>query len=659
MQSLNLGILAHVDAGKTSLTERLLYSGGVIDQLGSVDKGDTQTDSLALERQRGITIRSAVASFPVAPDLIVNLIDTPGHPDFIAEVERVLRVLDGAILLLSAVEGVQPQTRVLMRALRRLRIPTLLFVNKIDRPGAREGPLLQEVSQILELAIVPMGSTSALGTKSADFKPWGANDPEYRSILVEVLAEHDEQILTSYIEGEGRLSLDRLEEQLRTQTRDALVHPVFFGSARTGAGTDSLMSGIADLFPAGASGDPGAHTTGTVFKIERGSSREKIAYVRLFSGTVRTRDRLVYGQGQEDTVTAIATFDRQSDQSKTLVSAGDIAKIWGLRSVHIGDRIGEVGTDESDQQFVSPTMESVVEAHDPADRARLRIALGELAEQDPFIKVRQNADLNEMCVSLYGEVQREVIQSTLAADYGIRAEFRETTTIYVERPVRSGEAVELLTSEANPYMATLALRVEPGPDASGLQFRLDADPRSVPLYIYKTQSLFIDHMAEYTRRALNRGLCGWQVTDCVVTLTDCDYYIGDGPTKPNIPMARTTSADFRKLTPMVLARALEEAGTYVCEPVLRLRIELPSERIRGLLNAIAQFGGLIEQTWVRRAFSTVEATMPADRARDLQRQLPGLTGGEGNVESIFDGYRPARGTSPKRASNPASSSTSP
>ena len=139
MQSLNLGILAHVDAGKTSLTERLLYSAGVIDQLGSVDKGDTQTDSLALERQRGITIKSAVASFSIADDLAVYLIDTPGHPDFIAEVERVLRVLDGAVLVLSAVEGVQPQTRVLMRALRRLRIPTLLFVNKIDRAGAREG----------------------------------------------------------------------------------------------------------------------------------------------------------------------------------------------------------------------------------------------------------------------------------------------------------------------------------------------------------------------------------------------------------------------------------------------------------------------------------------------------------------------------------------
>ena len=163
------------------------------------------------------------------------------------------------------------------------------------------------------------------------------------------------------------------------------------------------------------------------------------------------------------------------------------------------------------------------------------MALGELAEQDPFIKVRQDVDLNETSVSLYGEVQKEVIQSTLADDYGIEAEFRETTTIYVERPVRSGEAVELLTSDANPYMATLALRVEPGPAASGLEFRLDVDQRSVPLYIYKTESLFIDHMAEYTCRALNRGLYGWEVTDCVVTLTNCDYYVGDGPTKPNHP----------------------------------------------------------------------------------------------------------------------------
>src|SRR5580693_270958 len=166
---LNLGILAHVDAGKTSLTERLLYAAGVIDEIGSVDDGNTQTDTLALERQRGITIKAAVTSFTIASDTTVNLIDTPGHPDFIAEVERVLSVLDGAVLVISAVEGVQAQTHVLMRALKRLGIPTLLFVNKIDRPGAGEQRVLQAISERLSPAVVPMGCTRGLGTRAAGF----------------------------------------------------------------------------------------------------------------------------------------------------------------------------------------------------------------------------------------------------------------------------------------------------------------------------------------------------------------------------------------------------------------------------------------------------------------------------------------------------------
>src|ERR1700692_226877 len=166
MRTLNLGILAHVDAGKTTLTERLLYTAGVIAEIGSVDAGSTQTDSLALERQRGITIKSAVASF-VVDDVAVNLIDTPGHPDFIAEVDRVLSVLDGVVLVVSAVAGVQPQTRILMRSLERLRMPALLFVNKIDRAGARAGGVLEEISRRLKVAVIAMGRVDAAGTRGA------------------------------------------------------------------------------------------------------------------------------------------------------------------------------------------------------------------------------------------------------------------------------------------------------------------------------------------------------------------------------------------------------------------------------------------------------------------------------------------------------------
>ncbi len=263
--TLNLGILAHVDAGKTTLTERLLYAAGVIDEVGSVDDGTTQTDSLALERQRGITIKSAVVSFAIG-DVTVNLIDTPGHPDFIAEVERALSVLDGAVLVISAVEGVQPQTRILMRALQRLRVPALLFVNKIDRRGAGYDRVLRAISQRLTPTIVAMGSGHDLGTRAAGFTPFGEYDGAFATRLAEVLAEHSDPILALYVNGGPPVSQRRLRAELAAQTRQVQAHPVYFGSALTGAGVDALMSGIAELLPA-AGRDPGGQVSGRVFKI--------------------------------------------------------------------------------------------------------------------------------------------------------------------------------------------------------------------------------------------------------------------------------------------------------------------------------------------------------------------------------------------------------
>ena len=290
MRTLNLGILAHVDAGKTSLTERLLFAAGVIGEIGSVDDGSTQTDTLALERQRGITIKAAVVSFAL-DDVTVNLIDTPGHPDFIAEVDRALSVLDGAVLVISAVEGVQPQTRVLMRALRRLRIPALIFVNKIDRAGAAYQPVLRSISARLTPAIMPMGTVRGLGTADAEFLPCGAADPAFTARLADLLAERDDALLAAYVDDEAAVSYARLRAGLAAQSGQALVHPVFFGSAITGAGVSSLLAGLTELLPA-VDSDLRGPPSGTVFKVDRGPAGEKVAYVRMFSGTVRVRDRL-------------------------------------------------------------------------------------------------------------------------------------------------------------------------------------------------------------------------------------------------------------------------------------------------------------------------------------------------------------------------------
>jgi ribosomal protection tetracycline resistance protein len=639
-QQLNLGILAHVDAGKTTLTERLLYAAGVIDEIGSVDAGTTQTDSLELERRRGITIRSAVVSFSLG-DVHVNLIDTPGHPDFIAEVERVLSVLDGAVLVVSAVEGVQPQTRILFRALQRLRVPALVFVNKIDRAGAGEERVLHAIVERLTPSIVAMGSTRRLGTRSATFAPSGPDDAGFRRRLAEALAERDEGILAAYVDSED-VSYRLLRDALADQTKHALVHPVLFGSAVRGAGVDALMAAIPELLPTSA-GDSEAPLAGTVFKIERGPRGEKIAYVRLFSGAVCVRDAVPFGHDGEGKVTQLAVFEHGRAEQRRCVTAGAIAKVWGLREIQVGDRIGEPGTDGTVRQFPPPTFEAVVDAD---DRARLRSALEQLAEQDPLIDVRQNDTRQELSVSLYGEVQKEVVQATLADDYGIDVTFRDTTPIYVERPTGTGHAAEVLHAETNPFLATIGLRVDPAGEGSGSRFRLQVDPRAAPLYLYKTIEGFTQRMDEYVRTTLREGLFGWQVTDCVVTMTECVYSIPDGPPSRRGPPS--TAADFRKLTPLVLMQALEHAGTAVCEPMVRARLEVPVTSIGPVMTALHRAGASVETQSLRGDLSVVDAVVSAVRARDLQRELSRLTAGEGVLESEFVGYQPVSGDPPRR-----------
>ena len=499
-KTLNLGILAHVDAGKTTLTERLLFTSGVIDRPGSVDAGTTLTDSLPLERRRGITIKSAVASFPIG-DIDANLIDTPGHPDFIAEVDRVLSVLDGVVLVVSAVEGVQPQTRILMRSLERLRMPALLFVNKIDRAGARPGGVVDEIARRLTGAVIAMGRVDAAGTRGARFVAAVPDDAGFTAGLAELLAERDDGLLAAYLRDEAGLPYARLRAALAAQTRRAQVHPVFFGSAITGAGIEQLMGGIAELLPASA-GDPDGPVSGSIFKIERGGSGEKVAYVRMFSGTVSVRDRLRFGAGLEGRVTAIAVFDRGSAVRRQSVRAGQIGKLWGLAGTRIADPIGEPARRDAEHQFPPPTLESAVVPCDPGERQRLRAALGQLAEQDPLINLRQDDERQEIYVSLYGEVQKEVIGAVLADDFGLAVTFCETTTIYIERPAGASSALEVLTSDDHPYSATVGLRVEPGPAGSGLEFRLDVQPAApAPVHLQDRGQLQPRHDAVHRARA--------------------------------------------------------------------------------------------------------------------------------------------------------------
>ncbi|MEV5568835.1 translation factor GTPase family protein [Spirillospora sp. NPDC052269] len=631
MTTLNLGVLAHVDAGKTSLTERLLFDAGAIGRLGSVDGGDTHTDTGDLERRRGITIRSAVASFALG-GLTVNLVDTPGHTDFTAEVERALGVLDAAVLVLSAVEGVQARTRVLARTLRRRSVPTLLFVNKVDRTGARDAELLAAVRRRLFPGTVALNAVHGIGTRAVGTTPHDFADPVFREAVSEILAEHDEALLADLVDGRVP-EPSRVRAALRAQTASAQATPLLFGSALNGQGTQDLLDAIAAYLPS-AQGDASAPPRGTVFALERGASGEKTALLRLFDGELRPREKV--------TLRSPGVLDRQARVTSLQVAGagrtagpGDIVRVRGLAEARVGDVVttsgGAATADVAEPEFGRPTLETVVRARDDADASRLRAALLRLAEEDPLIGVSPLPG-GTTSVRLFGEVQKEVIATTLRETFGVDAEFEESRIVHLERPVGVGEAAEDMDWRRRrpDFWATIGLRVEPGPRGSGVVFRRETELGALP-------AAFDRAIAETVHLTLEQGLHGWPVTDCVVTLTASGF---GGPV--------STAADFRGLTPMVLMRALAQAGTRVYEPYLRFELEIPEDVLSVVTGRLASLGADLRDAKPDPEGWRIEGELPARRVAAFERELPGLTGGEGVWWPRPSGDRPVPGRPPAR-----------
>jgi len=634
MQTVNIGILAHVDAGKTTLTERILFESGVISAIGSVDQGTTQTDTLELERRRGITIQSAVVSFRIG-DLKVNLIDTPGHPDFIAEVERALGVLDGVILVVSAVEGVQSQTRRLSRAVRAAGIPLLIFANKIDRQGARGAELLHEIRRKLEMRVIALNAVSGIGSPAAQVSTKAAHDPEFSDSLIDTLSETNDDFLEMYLGGNGRIDAGALEVELVAQVRRRLVVPVLFGSARTGTGVDQMLAGVARFMPL-ASRREDESLTGTVFKIQRTRSGERIVYVRLYSGRIESRKRVPLRRpGPDDPaleyesrITGIDAFDDGRQVTVDCARAGDIVRLHGLKGTRIGDCLGGAPTGRPRAGFAPPILESVVTSRDPGLRPVLNSALAELADQDPLINIHRDSHRGAVSVHLYGEVQKEVIAATLADEYGVEVIFEPSQVICVEKPIGAGAGVEFIGAPGNPFAATVGLRIEPGAARSGLTYHRELG--SLPLSFYTA-------IEETVYATLEEGLFGWNVIDCRVTLTDVGF-----------ASPVTIAGDFRKLTPLVLMEALRRAGTKVFEPVEQFNLNVPEDCIGDALSTIGAHRGLVEANEQYGNGWRIAGTIPSSEVHAFEQRLPGICLGEGDFESRFDSFAPVAGAVPTR-----------
>lgn len=639
MHTMNIGILAHVDAGKTSLAERILYDTDVIDELGRVDQGNTQMDAMELERKRGITIKASVVSFDLH-GLKVNLIDTPGHADFIAEVERSLSVLDGVILVVSAVEGVQAQTKILFSVLKKMGLPTILFVNKIDRLGAQSDMVIEQIREKLTPNAFPLCQVEHAGTKQASVVEsrfdWAA-DPDFMERCIELTAAYDERVLEAYVNGET-VTEEQLKEAFGKQVRQANIYPVYFGSAMTGVGVSGLIAGVAQWFPVNvhAEGEP---LSGVIFKLEKEPSGEKIAYIRLFSGSLNLREqvKLQRKNGQD-------AFEARTCKIKKLyalingkavpaakVTSGDLGKVWGLEDVRIGDVIGEQSRLIKHFSFAVPQMETRIEASEPSKDHLLYKALISLSEEDPLIQVLKDDVHQELYIRIFGEVQKEVIEAALKEQYDLEVRFSETRTVCLEKPAGMGQALEIIAEGDNPFYATVGLKVEPGLPGSGVAYALEVELGSLPLAFHKA-------IEETVHQTLKQGLYGWEVTDIVVTLTHTGYFS---------PVS--AAGDFRKLAPLVLMEALAQAGTHVYEPIHAFELTVPAAMMSKATYKLSAIQAVMHETAMHNDMCLITGTIPVAATESFKRSVHAFTQGEGFMLVEPAGFVRMHGDVPTRA----------
>ena len=615
MKIINIGILAHVDAGKTTLTESLLYTSGAITELGSVDKGTTRTDTMALERQRGITIQAAVTSFDWK-NYKINIVDTPGHMDFLAEVYRSLSVLDGAILVISAKDGVQAQTRVLFHALRKMKIPTIIFVNKIDQGGINLQSVYQNIREKLSDEIIVMQDVlftpEVSLTDIADIEKWES-----------VVGENDE-LLEKYIAGEP-LEIQDLQREKCRRIQNSSLFPVYHGSAKNNIGTEKLIEVITETFTSGADNNQ-SELCGSVFKIEYTDQKKRLVYLRLYSGTLRLRDTILLAQKQKLKITEMRIPSNGEIVQADIACCGEIA-ILSNDTLKLNDILGntELLPRKAWEENPTPLLRTTVEPQKPEQRELLLNALTEIADTDPLLHYYVDTITHEIILSFLGKVQLEVICSLVIERYHVNINVKEPTVIYLERPSKAANHTIHIEVPPNPFWASIGLSVTPLPMGSGVQYE------SKVSIGYLNQS-FQNAVAEGVRHGLEQGLYGWEVTDCKICFEYGLYYS---------PVS--TPADFRFLAPVVLEQALKKCGTQLLEPYLSFTLYAPQEYLSRAYNDAPKYCAEIESTQLKNDEVIFKGKIPARYIGEYRNDLNFYTNGRSVCLTELKGYQESLG----------------
>ena len=611
MNIINIGILAHVDAGKTTLTESLLYASGTISEPGSVEKGTTRTDTMFLERQRGITIQTAVTSFQWH-SCKVNIVDTPGHMDFLAEVYRSLAVLDGAILVLSAKDGVQAQTRVLFHALRKLNIPTIIFINKIDQVGIDLESVYQSVRDKLSADII-IKQTVSLSSKITLTENTSAE-------VWDSVIENNDELLAKYIAGES-ISQKELAQEEQRRVQDASLLPVYHGSAKNGLGIQQLMDAVIGLFQS-TKEQGSAALCGRVFKVEYTDCGQRLVYLRLYSGTLRLRDTVALAGREKLKITEMRIPSKGEIVRTDTAHKGEIV-ILPSDSLRLNDILGDKTQLPremwSDVPF--PMLRTTITPKTAEQRDRLLDALTQIADTDPLLHYEVDSTTHEIILSFLGRMQLEVVSALLTEKYKIATAVKEPTVIYLERPLKVASHTIHIEVPPNPFWASIGLSVTPLPLGSGVKYE------SRVSLGYLNQS-FQNAVMDGIRYGLEQGLCGWNVTDCKICFEYGLYYS---------PVS--TPADFRSLAPIVLEQALKESGTQLLEPYLSFTLYAPQEYLSRAYHDAPKYCATIETAQVKKDEVVFTGEIPVRCIQAYRTDLAFYTNGRSVCLTELKGYQ--------------------
>jgi small GTP-binding protein len=590
MKKLVIGILAHVDAGKTTLSESLLYLSGRTRKLGRVDWKDAYLDNYELERARGITIFSKQAVFDIG-DVRITLLDTPGHVDFSTEMERTLQVLDYAVLVISGADGVQGHTRTLWHLLDAYRIPVFLFINKMDQDGTDRERLMDGIKKQLSHGCVDFGQVHG-----RDF--------------MEQVAMCDEELLSAYLET-GRIDGAQIREYIRKRR----LFPCYFGAALRLEGVDALMQGLVEYSVIPSYPDKfGAR----VFKISRDEQGNRLSHIKVTGGTLKVRD--VVGNGTwEEKVNQIRIYSGSKFEAVNNAEAGTVCAVAGLTQTRPGEGLG------ADEGIIVPVLEPVLSYRiilpDGCDPREMLPKLRQLEDEDPALRISWDEQLREIQAKIMGEVQTEVLQSVIKDRFGTDVSFDAGRIIYKETIADTVEGVGHF--EPLRHYAEVHLLLEPGERGSGLQFAVDC---SDDILAGNWKNLILTHLKEKEHKGV---LTGYPITDMKITLVSGRAHI-----------SHTSGGDFREATYRAVRQGLMEAGSVLLEPYYSFRLEVPEKLAGHALADIDKMRGTCAISRIENGTAYIEGEAPVATMKNYQKELTAYTRGMGKIFCSLKGYEP-------------------